>query len=371
MPATPAGERVSEQPSRERGGARRREQAVSEREELELQRHRQRQQQPGDRVGELRAGVREERPPGTRPAGSRAAALPGRPRSAGRSAAGRRWNGCRARRARATAASASAKVASTTQRQRRGREDSRRRQVLQSTHAGTGTETSGRRTSNCVPWPALLSTVRSPPCWRTIWNTMASPRPDAARPGPRAARTGDALVAGQAAPLVAHAQHQVAAVPVQPDLQAAASGHRLEAVPHQVPEHLRDLVGIGVADVRARVRLELDHVVGAHLVPVAEQRDRRLDHRQDVDGVAGARRRTGLVEEAVECVRQPLRLARDDVEQPPLLLAERGLGGEHLGRAADRAERVADLVRQLRRHLADRGQLLRWCAPAPPAAGSR
>src|SRR3990170_1398796 len=73
------------------------------------------------------------------------------------------------------------------------------------------------------------------------------------------------LVAGDAAPLVAHAQHDVALDAAQRDVEASPGRHRLEPVPGQVPEYLRDLVRLGEADVGALVRLEGHDVVGPDL----------------------------------------------------------------------------------------------------------
>ena len=136
-------------------------------------------------------------------------------------------------------------------------------------HAGTGTDDERQPTSNCVPWPAALSTVMSPPCCLTIWNTIASPSPVPARPAAASGSNSRRCSSrADAAALVAHAQHEVALHRAAARSAASTARHRLEAVPGQVPEHLRDLVGIGDADVRALVGLEADHVVGPTSLPL-------------------------------------------------------------------------------------------------------
>ena len=106
-------------------------------------------------------------------------------------------------------------------------------------------------------------------------------------------------------------------------LEPPAVRHGLEPVAREVPEHLRDLVGVGEADVRPLVGVEGDLVAGPHLGAVAQEGDRLLDEGPQVHRLRGpAARDASLEEEAVERVREPLRLARDDVEQALLLVAE-------------------------------------------------
>ena len=63
-------------------------------------------------------------------------------------------------------------------------------------------------------------------------------------------------------------------------------------------------------------------------------------------------------QERLDRVVQPLRLPQHDVHQLRLLVAERQLLPQHLHRARHRRQRVADLVRDARRHLADRREPL-------------
>ena len=99
-------------------------------------------------------------------------------------------------------------------------------------------------------------------------------------------------------------------------------------------------------------------VVRPQLRRVAQEGDRLLHQRAQVHRALRAPGRAHLVEEPVQRVAEPLRLAGDDVQEPALLVPEPGLRHQHLGRAPDGAEGVADLVGELRRHLPHRGQLL-------------
>ena len=92
-----------------------------------------------------------------------------------------------------------------------------------------GVGTAGSRTSNSVPASGALRTLMSPPCSRTIRNTIARPRPvpgRRGRPG-TARRSASARPARDAAALVAHGEHDVAR------LRAAATrrGDRRPASP--------------------------------------------------------------------------------------------------------------------------------------------
>ena len=68
--------------------------------------------------------------------------------------------------------------------------------------------------------------------------------------------------------------------------------------------------------------------------------------------------RARVGEERADRVVQPLRLAQDDVHQLRLVVAERQLLPQHLDRPRHRRQRIADLVRDAGRHLADGGQAL-------------
>ena len=99
-------------------------------------------------------------------------------------------------------------------------------------------------------------------------------------------------------------------------------------------------------------------MAGLDLRAVAQERDRLLEQGPEVHGIPGRRVGPGLKEELVQDLREPLRLAGDDGEQLLLLGGDAGLRQQHLGRSADGAQRVADLVGELGRHLPDRRQLL-------------
>ena len=86
------------------------------------------------------------------------------------------------------------------------------------------------------------------------------------------------------------------------------------------------------------------------------------DHAVEVDlrrALAARPLRAGVVEEARDDVVQPVCLLDDDLEELHVVRGHGRLvagGDQQLGRALDRAERVSDLVREARRHLAERGQ---------------
>ncbi len=134
--------------------------------------------------------------------------------------------------------------------------------------------------------------------------------------------------------------------------------HRLEAVAGEIPEHLADLVRVGHADVGAFIHGELDGTIGPDLGSVSKQCHALGDHPAHVHGARGTRRGSRLEEKLVESVREPLRLPNDDGQEFLLLPRDAGLREEHLRRATDRAERVANLVSQLGGHLSHRGELL-------------
>ncbi len=76
-------------------------------------------------------------------------------------------------------------------------------------------------------------------------------------------------------------------------------------------------------------------------------------------------------EEVGDDVVQPLRLAGHDVHQRALLLVQHGNVGQHLHRAGDGGERIADLVRDRRRHPSHRRQPVAAAALRAPGGGFR
>jgi len=138
------------------------------------------------------------------------------------------------------------------------------------------------------------------------------------------------------------------------DAQRAAARHRLDGVARDVPEDLADLVGIADDHVLRRVERALDRVLGAELERVREQveRLREAGHHVELDRAPFAR--PDELKEVLDRLVEPVRLLEDDRHEPLLLRREPLRLLEHLDRSGDRGERIADLVRDAGRKLADR-----------------
>jgi hypothetical protein len=141
-------------------------------------------------------------------------------------------------------------------------------------------------------------------------------------------------------------------------------GHGLDRVDGQVQEHLAQLLGVG-----AHHGQPLDQV-GEDLHPLGpllllDEVQRLLDHVVHVERRLIAPVGAGVVEELGHDLVQAVHLLDDDVEE--LLGAAVGHlvpdGLQVLGRALDRAQRVADLVGQAGRHLAQRRQAVALLHP--------
>ena len=158
-----------------------------------------------------------------------------------------------------------------------------------------------------------------------------------------------------AAARVDHLQPVGVAVEPADETEGAAVGHRPQRVAGQVPEDLAHLVGIGDEARRGRYEVELQAVAGGHLLAVGEQLHVLGQQAPDVERRAGSLARPGEAQEALDRAVEPVALFEQDVDQAAL----RGVAGQrarqHLHRAGDRRQRVADLVRQAGGELADRG----------------
>ena len=132
--------------------------------------------------------------------------------------------------------------------------------------------------------------------------------------------------------------------------RAAHARHRLRGVLQQVLEHLQQLVGI--AGRRRQRRVEL---LGEARVR-GEARLRRapgaVEHVVDVERLALRRAQVAELLDPVDQLADPRRLGLDQPGQLAVAVAEAHL--EELRRAGDPGERVADLVRQHRRHAGHR-----------------
>ena len=160
-------------------------------------------------------------------------------------------------------------------------------------------------------------------------------------------------------------RHRALAAGDDPDLALAAE--RLDCVAGQVEQHLAQPLGIGrhLGQLGAGPEDQLDALgqVGAGDLQAA------LDQAVDVGGLRVDAVRPGVVEELLQHAVEPIRLLDDDAEELPLLLVGRAI--EVLRRALDRAERVADLVRQRGGHLAQTGHPLPLLAALEQPGGLR
>ena len=139
-------------------------------------------------------------------------------------------------------------------------------------------------------------------------------------------------------------------------------GHRLDGIDRQVEEDLPELLGIaaGVRQVGGQIEHDLGRPVGAdRLVDQrAQEGDDLAQHFVDVELLHVAAERPRIVEKLRHHAVQALGLIDDDLEEIAGVLGYRavGEGGDELGRAFDRAQRIADLVGQAGGHLTQGGQ---------------
>ena len=143
------------------------------------------------------------------------------------------------------------------------------------------------------------------------------------------------------------------------EAQAAAVRHRAQAVGREVPDDLLDLPFVGLVP-------ELGSAGTSTSIACASSTSALL---RSSSAVSFSARRTSnraicealrprVGEKRSDRRVQPLRLAQHDVHQLLLLGAERQLLPQDLDRARHRRQRIADLVRDAGRHLADRRQPL-------------
>ena len=135
--------------------------------------------------------------------------------------------------------------------------------------------------------------------------------------------------------------------------------HRLTRVAYQVDHRLPELrlVGRNVGQPRSDVDRHLD--AGLRQLAARHIHDRRHD-RADVLALQLRTRQPGEAQVGLGDLGQPIDLADDRRHQPLRLIASFGdLIPQQLGVEADRGQRVADLVGDVRGHPPDGGQLLR------------
>ena len=135
-------------------------------------------------------------------------------------------------------------------------------------------------------------------------------------------------------------------------MKLAAFRHGLNRVEAEVQEHLLGEIGIGV---------DQRHVLG----PVAEQLhlgipelklqqvERLPEHLPQVAGLGACRRRTREHEQAGDDLLDPVQLLDDVVQVLAARVVGLELGAHELDRGPDPGERVADLVGDVGRELAE------------------
>src|SRR6266571_2191624 len=130
--------------------------------------------------------------------------------------------------------------------------------------------------------------------------------------------------------------------------------HRLHGVQAEIPQDLPELLSIhGPGDGRGEFADDLE-AAGAR--PMLEQEQHLFGGDRHVEGGDRQRRRARVLEEVLDDVVQPLGLAHHDLREALARVIGRERAGEDLDRPGERGERVADLVRDIRRHPTDRRQ---------------
>ena len=141
--------------------------------------------------------------------------------------------------------------------------------------------------------------------------------------------------------------------------QPAAVGHRAQAVGRQVPDDLPDLAFVGLVPELGSTARRRRCVWSSRTSALLRSSSAvSLQRAADVEARDREPLRPRVGEERSDRRVQPLRLAQHDVHQLLLLGAERQLLPQDLDRAGHRRERIADLVGDAGRHLADRRQPL-------------
>ncbi len=135
------------------------------------------------------------------------------------------------------------------------------------------------------------------------------------------------------------------------DAEGPAPGHGLEGVERQVEEDLLQLLGVALH--RRELGRHLQDDVDARWDLGGEELEGPLEDVAHVSRRHARLEGAGVVEEGGHDAVQPVHLLDDDLEELPVLPWE-ATGVEVLGGALDGGERVADLVGQAGRHLAQR-----------------
>ncbi len=140
-------------------------------------------------------------------------------------------------------------------------------------------------------------------------------------------------------------------------LDPVAGAARLHGVAHQVPHHLTELRAVRPdrRDVRARVR-HLD--IGHRATAARGERDHFARDPCHVDTGKHGLLRLRQIHHVRYQVVQAAGLAPNDVAQALVFVGQAGGGAQELNRARDRAQRIANFVRQTRRQTPERGHAL-------------
>ena len=140
--------------------------------------------------------------------------------------------------------------------------------------------------------------------------------------------------------------------------QGASLGHGSQGVACQVPEDLADLVGISDQGHGWRIDHQIQVMLRRNLRAVDQQLHVLAQQSGDVEAHAGAFFGSGELQKALDGAVQPLAFLENDVQKPAMGGIILQGGGEHLNRAGDGGQRIADLVGNARCQLADRGESL-------------
>ena len=212
-----------------------------------------------------------------------------------------------------------------------------------------------------APPPSASRTSSVPPCASITRRATARPRPvPCVLAGDERLEDALAILDGDAGAAVGHVDAQGAAV------RAHRHGHRCPSgarVVEQVHQHLAQPIRVDAPARRRVLHMERDRDVGgvasgavSSRAPLIGRRQRLAHQRRRIGRCSLQRAGAYKGEQVGRQLLQPRRLVDDSLRLGARLVA----GGQHLreqlGVALERGQRVADLVRQHRGHLAEAGQ---------------
>src|SRR5438132_1999885 len=135
------------------------------------------------------------------------------------------------------------------------------------------------------------------------------------------------------------------------DPELAALGHRLDGVQAEIPQNLPELLGVdGPEHGRGELANDLE---AARAGAMLQQQHHLLGGGRHVERRDRERCRTRVLEEILDDVIEPLGFARHDLRQALARVLGRLGTGEDLDGAGEGGQRVADLVRDVRRHASE------------------